>query len=412
MKSIVLPLTLAVFSAVGPLAADDAPGADPAPPASQPPPSPGSASKDLKLNFRGVPLEAMLDYLSEAAGFVIVLETKVTGTADLWSEQPVSKDEAVDLLNAVLAKNGYASIRNGRTLTIVGKDEAKGRAIPVKTGADPEKVPMTDEMVTQIIPIRFVEAAQLVKDVSTLVPTTTIVANEAGNSIIVTDTQANIRHLMEIIKAVDSSAEDSTEVRVFRLKHADPSEMVDLLNNLFPDDSRSGQNAQTPVRFGGGFGNRGGFGGFGGGGGFGGFGGFGGAGGAARAGTATGGSADRIKKHMRVIAAADLRTSSLIVSAAKDLIGSIAEMVDQLDKNPAQKQSVAVFHLQNADPQQVQTVLQGIFQKNLTTRSQTTTQNSQLQTRQNNNTQVTSGGTSSFGSGSTGGNRGTGAGGF
>ena len=70
----------------------------------------------LRLNFRGVPLEMVLNYLSDAAGFIIVLETKVEGKVDVWSNQPMSKDEAVNLLNSILKKNGYAAIRNGRSL--------------------------------------------------------------------------------------------------------------------------------------------------------------------------------------------------------------------------------------------------------------------------------------------------------
>ena len=72
------------------------------------------------------------------------------------------------------------------------------------------------EMVTQIIPIRFVDAAQLVSDLSVFVSQqATIMANTAGNSIIITDTQANILHLMKIIKAVDDSAEMETIVKTF-----------------------------------------------------------------------------------------------------------------------------------------------------------------------------------------------------
>lgn len=371
----------------------------------------------LKLNFRSAPLDIVLDYLSEAAGFIIVMDTKVTGKVDVWSNHPVTKDEAVDLLNSILSKNNCAAIRNGRTLTIVSREDAKNRLIPVRTGADPAQIPTNDEMVTQIIPIRFVEAAQLVKDLAAMAPPqATILANEAGNSIIVTDTQASIHHLVEIIKAIDSSAEEVTEVRVFHLKNSDPSEMADLLGNLFPDDSRSQGNSQTPVRFGGfgGFGgNRGGFGGFGGGG-FGGFGGFGGGGnrGGAAA-TGANGSGDRIKKHLRVLAVADQRTSSLIVSAARDLIDQISNMINQLDENPANKQRVFVKKLNNADPQQVQQVLQGIFQKYTTTRNQQTTlQNSPLVTRQTTQSQTTAVGNSTgFGSGSSGGNRGGGGGG-
>src|SRR5579862_9368944 len=51
----------------------------------------------LLLHFRGAPLESVLDYLSDAAGFIIVLDTQVHGRVDLWSDQPVTRDEAVDL---------------------------------------------------------------------------------------------------------------------------------------------------------------------------------------------------------------------------------------------------------------------------------------------------------------------------
>ncbi len=54
--------------------------------------------KGLRLNFRGVSLDTVLSYLSDAAGFIIVLETKVEGKVDVWSNQPLSKDEAVNLL--------------------------------------------------------------------------------------------------------------------------------------------------------------------------------------------------------------------------------------------------------------------------------------------------------------------------
>ena len=115
---------------------------------------------ELRLNFRGAPLETVLNYLSEAAGFIIVLETEVKGKIDVWSNQPVSQEEALEILNSALNKNGYAALRNGRTLTIVGKEAARRREIPVKTGNDPVRIPRSDGMVTQIIPIRYINAAQ------------------------------------------------------------------------------------------------------------------------------------------------------------------------------------------------------------------------------------------------------------
>ena len=228
----------------------------PALPAAMPKPVASAAGindgNSLVLNFRGAPLESVLDYLSDAAGFIIVIDTQVNGRVDLWSDRPVTKDEAVDLLNTVLNQNGYAAIRDGRKLTIMSKTDAKTRSIPVKTSNDPAAIPDNDEIATYIIPIRFVEARQLASDLSSFVsPQATIIANEAGNSIVVTDTQSNIRHLVLIIEAVDNSAEAETEIRVFRLQYANPTDVATELGNIFPS-SGSGGNSQLPVQFRGG----------------------------------------------------------------------------------------------------------------------------------------------------------------
>ena len=359
--------------------------------------APATATTDdstigLRMNFRNVPLEMVLDYLSDAAGFIIVMDTSVRGNVSVISTHPMSKDEAVDLLNSVLNQNGYAAIRNGRTLTIMDKNDAKTRDIPVKTGNDPEAIPSNDEIVTQIIPIRFVEANQLVTDLSSFVsPQATIVANEAGNAIVITDTQANIRHLTEIIKAVDSSAEGETEIRVFHLQYASPDDVASELGQIFPSGNSS-SGAQTPIRFNGGGGGPGGF--------------------FARMMAANAGGNNnsqnsRAQKQSQVVAVSDPRTQSVIVTASKDLMEQIGGMMEQLDVPSTRDQKVYVFHMNNGDPQQALQVLQNMFQTSSTSRSgngssSSSSENSALMQREQNNATTTSSSSSSTSSSFTG----------
>jgi type II secretory pathway component GspD/PulD (secretin) len=176
------------------------------------------STNGITFNFRNAPLNTVLTYMSDAAGFIIVMNTQVRGTVNIISTHPMTKDEAVDLLNSVLNQNGYAAIRDDRTLTIMTKADALHSDIPVKVSNDWNTISNNDEIVTQIIPIRFVDAQQLVVDLSAFVaPNATIVANQAGNSIVITDTQSNIRHLVKIIQSIDSSAEMETEIHVFTL---------------------------------------------------------------------------------------------------------------------------------------------------------------------------------------------------
>ena len=357
-----------------------------------------SDTNQLWLNFRSVPLDMVLNYLSKAAGFIIVMDTQVNGHVDVWSDRPVTRDEAVNLLNAVLNKNGYAAVRNGQTLTIMTKEDAKTRDIPVKIGNDPNLVPDNDEMVTQIIPVRYVQAKQLATDLSPFVsPQATIVANEAGNSMVITDTQSNIRHLMEIIEAVDNSAQGETEIRVFHLRHANPSDVASELGSIFPN-SNSGTGVQTPFRFGGGAGGPGGF-----------------FARIAAANAAANSQNTAVQKNSQVVAVADARTQSVIVTASRDLMDQIAGMMEQLDVASPRDQRVYVYHLNNGDPQEAAQVLQSMFANGNTSRGGTTgsstSQNSALMQREQNN--ASSGSTTVSGSSSstgTGNGMGTGTG--
>ncbi len=489
----------------------DAPAATPKAkaPEAKPAPEPGPATPDkpLRLNFRNAPLDMVLNYLSEAAGFIIVSETEVRGKIDVWSNQPVTQEEALAVLDSALNKNGLTALRNGRTLTIVTKENAKRRDIPVKSGNDPEAIPKNEELVTQIIPIHFITATQLVQNLQPLLPTgSEMTANEAGNALVLTDTQVSIKRMTEIIRALDTSmsgattirvfplrysdakelatlvkelfpsqanaggnnrntgaaggfgggpfggagpfggggggagggrgagggaaggntsgsgraaasrvtavadehsnslvvnapedvlpaieelvkkvdrnVEDITEVRAFRLKYADPVEMADLLTNLFPDETQNANNTGgNQVRFGGGFGGRGG-------------------GGA----TTASGDSELAKKKGKVLAVPDPRTGSVIVKAARDLMGQISQMVEQLDSDPAKKQKVYVYELDNADPTEVETVLRSLFEsknsQNRGTQSRTSqTQGSALTTRQTQNQNQSRGTTTGFGQG-------------
>ena len=322
----------------------------------------GEDAKFLRMNFREASLDQVLTYLSEAAGFVINVRpnTSIRGKVTIMSNEPLSRDEAINQLNSALNANNLAAVENGKTLTIMPRDEAKIAGIPVRSGADPDKIPITDKIVTQIMPVRFVEAAQLLKDLQPLVSiNTTMTANEAGNAIVMTDTQANIHKVAEIIRDIDSGAEEFTELRVFPLHNADPTTTADLLTQLFADDtSRQGnQGGFSNPFFGGGR-----------------FGRFAGLGGQNRGnqGSSNNAQNQRIKKRNRVVAVADERTASVVVSATRDLMEQIEDVVDRLDGNAKGKKSVHVYRLEHTDPAEALPVFTEIFGKNTTQNSRNT----------------------------------------
>jgi len=321
------------------------------------------------LNFQDVSIDVILNELSEVAGLIVVKEVKPEGRVTLVSKQPMNAEEAVSLLNTVLRNAGYAAIKQERILKIVAKDSAKRLNIPVRTGSDPSKIAMTDELITQVISLRYADATQLKTDLQPLINTEAdFASNASSNALVITDTSANVRRVVEIVAALDTSVADSVDVKVYQLKYSNATNAAKLFNEVFGniDASRSGaQGGQgnQQNQGGGGRGNNQG----GGGGGFNPGGGGGGGGGGDRIrqffqqmqGQQQGNNTARTGR--KVNAGADERTNSLVVTGPTDTLAIVGQVVKELDANPAVDETVYVYHLRNSQAANIEGVLNSLF---------------------------------------------------
>lgn len=302
-----------------------------------------SPSGDIRLNFQNASLGDVLNYLSEAAGFIVLQEAPVTGTITVVSKQSMTADEAVDLLNSVLAEKGYTAIRNGRILKIVSRTDAQKKDLPVMAGSDPSMIPRKDQVVTQILPVRYLEVAKLVENLRPLLSAdATISANESSNAILLADTQTNIHRIAEIIHALDTSISSISTIRVFPLQYADSKSLAGVLTQLFTTDQSRGGNGGPPQ---GGFGRRGGF---------------------LQAMLGGGGGnqpsqSPAQQAATRVIAVSDDPSNSVIVSAPDDTMTTIAEIVNRLDTNIADITETRIFRLEHADSMELANVIGSLY---------------------------------------------------
>jgi len=333
-------------------------------PAAEATPSPVPATKttpsvvkgEIHLNFQNASLADVLNYLSDAAGFIIVQDTPVAGAVNVVSKQPVSVDDAVDLLNSVLIEKGYTAIRNGRILKIVSRSGAQKQDIPVMAGSDPTQIPRKDGMVTQILPVRYVDAMKLVENLRPLLsPDATLNANEASNALLLADTQTNIHRIAEIVHALDTSVSSISAIRVFQLQYADSKSLATVLTQLFATD----QNASRTNAPGGGrnpnnlppwatamMGGRG--------------------GGNNNTNTGSSQSAAQLAAS-RVVAVSDDQSNSVIVSAPEAAMTTITEIVTRIDTNIADITETRIFHLDHADATETANILGSLYSDTGTT---------------------------------------------
>ncbi len=304
---------------------------------------------ELMLNFQNASLADVLNYLSEAAGFIVVQDTAIAGTVNVVSKQPVSIEDSVDLLNSVLIDKGYAAIRNGRILKIVPRSGAQKMDIPVQSGSDPTQIPRKDGMVTQILPVRYVEAAKLVENLRPLLsPDATLSANEASNALLLADTQTNVHRMAEIIHALDNSVSSISAIRVYTLQYADSKSLANVLTQLFATDQTSSggnnrgnnqNNRPTPPWM------------------------------ANAAATAKTQSAAQ-QAATRIIAVSDDQSNSVIVSAPDAALPTISDIITRIDQNISDITDTRIFRLTHADAMELANEFNALY--NDTTSSTTT----------------------------------------
>jgi len=306
-----------------------------------------NADKSLRFNFRNAPLETVLNYLSLSAGYVIHPEVSLSGRVTAWSDQPLSDEEAVALLENVLGEQGYSVVRDGRLLTIFSANDSRHHAIPVVKFTRIEDIPKNSEIATYIIPVRTLNPVALVNNLRSLMSATAdLQANESANSLLVTDTRNNIRHIASIIMQLDSVSASINSIEVFPLKYADANAMADVVKQLFPSQDATQNGSSIGGFFGAGAGNpfaslMGGPG-----------------GGPGSPGGSAGSSSGR---GTRVTAVSDDHSNSLIVSAPEDMLPMIRQLVQRLDLQVEDITEVRAFRLVNADPTETANTLATLF---------------------------------------------------
>ncbi|MCU0783550.1 MAG: hypothetical protein MUF81_05780 [Verrucomicrobia bacterium] len=266
----------------------------------------------LRLNFRNAPLSMVLDYLSDAAGFTISANSKVDlkGTVTVWSNRPVTRNEAIQILDEALTASSYGATVEGNVLNIFVVDATNARIVAGIPNNDYTNIPPTKDLVTQIVYVHNVESAQLITSLQPLMPAgTSMTANQGANAIVLTDTKANIRRMVQLVKALDTPSVSATTVRVFPLTYADATALAQVVTQLFQGDSASSRTGSTP-----GFPffppgrDRN----------------------SSRGEGANASQAGRVASA-KVTAVADDRSNSLVVSGTDEQLALVKELVDQMD---------------------------------------------------------------------------------
>lgn len=186
-----------------------------------------AAENQITLNLKQADIRALISTVSKFTGKNFVIDPRVKAKVTVVSSKTMTETEVYEVFLSVLQVHGYAAVPVGSVIKIVPEVNAKQGPLPVVRGSNN----YGDELITKVITLDHVPAAQLVPILRPLVPQQGhLAAYNPTNTLIVTDHAANIKRLVQIIRHIDRP--ESDELEIIPLKHASASELVRILNSL------------------------------------------------------------------------------------------------------------------------------------------------------------------------------------
>ena len=179
------------------------------------------------LNLKDAEITSLITTVSELTGINFIVDPRVKGKVTVLSSSPMSPEELYSVFLSVLQVHGFAAVPSGPVVKIVPEVGAKqdgGSYFELQGLAE-------DEVVTRVVEVSNVPAAQLVPILRPLVPQYGhLAAYSPSNMLIISDRAANVSRLAEIIRRIDQTSDE--EVEVIRLEYASASDVQQIVSGL------------------------------------------------------------------------------------------------------------------------------------------------------------------------------------
>ncbi len=188
----------------------------------------GAAS--ITPNFKNANIREIIQAVSAATGKDFILDPRVNAQVTMYSSTPLTPAAFYQAFLSILSVYGYIAVPGAHDIVkiVPNADERQMPSILL-----PRHVSSTsDEIVTQVIPVKNVSAAELVPILRPLVPEWGhLAAYPPSNILIISDRASNVYRIMHIVERIDRVG--NQDVDVMPLHNASATQVVQVIDQLY-----------------------------------------------------------------------------------------------------------------------------------------------------------------------------------
>ncbi len=201
--------------------------------------APSYAENAAQINLKNADLKVLIEMVSKITKKTFIVDPRINGKVTIVTGRDIDENELYEVFLSVLQVHNFSAIQVGKVIKIVPSNKAKQLPVPVIDDEDEnnddnqeifvERKP--DDLITRVIRVEHVPASMLVPILRPLVPSTgQLQAYQPSNTIVISDTAANIERLEKVIKKMDRA--DDEQMEVVPLKYASAAELAQTIQKL------------------------------------------------------------------------------------------------------------------------------------------------------------------------------------
>ncbi|MCE2027964.1 type II secretion system secretin GspD [Sessilibacter corallicola] len=187
----------------------------------------------LTLSFNDADIVEVIRFVAEQTDKTVIIDPRVKGKVQVFTNGEVTRDQAYALLLSILELHGFTAYENGDVVRVVPNKEVRSSPIPVMKDVPSQA---GDEYITEVVTLKNVSAAKILPVLRPLVAQHAhMAAYDPSNSIVISDTYANITRVKQVISQIDGAAVAQTEI--IQLEFAPVTEAIRMLQQLLSGDA-------------------------------------------------------------------------------------------------------------------------------------------------------------------------------
>ncbi|WP_083960442.1 type II secretion system secretin GspD [Methylomonas lenta] len=198
-------------------------------------------NNEFSLNFKDVDIRTLIETVSDATGKNFIVDPRITGNISVVTSTPMKASQVYDVFLSILKVHGYAAVANGNVIKIIPNTGVK------QDGDNSELISSSqngDEQLTRIVQVEHIDANMVVQTLMPLMPQYAFMAAvPESNTVILSDTAANVKRLVSIINQIDRS--DIQQIEIIALRYANAGDIIQPLNTLI-SSSNAGKTKLPP----------------------------------------------------------------------------------------------------------------------------------------------------------------------